>query len=100
MHPLTCYAGQISLCHAKIEKISKKFFVMINKDGGGGQFLDFMGGTSCYEGGHRAHGGSPPVPSLGKTLYHYQTVASVRSLKYSLGCSTTGTDNIFTTYCY
>ena len=35
---------------------------MINKDGGGGQFLDFMGGHSCYEGGHRAHGGIPPVP--------------------------------------
>ena len=32
---------------------------MINKDGGG-KFLDFMGGHSCYEGGHRAHvGGSP-----------------------------------------
>ena len=35
---------------------------------GGGQFLDFMGGHSCYEGdielmgGHRAHGGIPPVP--------------------------------------
>ena len=34
---------------------------MINKDGGGGQFLNFLGGHSCYEGGHRAHGG-PPVP--------------------------------------
>ena len=54
--PLTCYAGQISLCHAKTEKIFKKFFVMINKDGGGGQFLDFMGG-------HRTHGG-PPVPPI------------------------------------
>ena len=59
MHPLTCYAGQISLCHGKIEKISEKNFVMIDKDGGRGQFLDFMGGHSCYEGGHRAHGGSP-----------------------------------------
>ena len=57
------------LCHAKIEKISEKIFVMINKDGGGGQFLDFMGGHSCYEGGHRAHGGPPsPPPQLGKTL--------------------------------
>ena len=27
-----------------------------------------MGGHSCYEGGHRAHGGIPPVPPLGKTL--------------------------------
>ena len=59
MHPLTCYAGQISLCHAKIEKISEKFFVMINKDGGRGQFLDFMGGHSCYEGGIELMGGTP-----------------------------------------
>ena len=36
---------------------------MINKDGGGGQFLDFMGGHSCYEGGHRAHGGSLSPPT-------------------------------------
>ena len=33
--------------------------------GGGGQFLDFMG-HSCYEGGHRAHGGSPQSPHQGK----------------------------------
>ena len=51
MHPLICYACQISLCHAKIEKYLKIFLVMINKDGGGGgQFLDFMGRHSCYEG--------------------------------------------------
>ena len=24
-----------------------------------GEFLNFMGGHSCYEGGHRAHGGPP-----------------------------------------
>ena len=34
---------------------------MIDKDGGG-KFLDFMEGT------HRAHGGSPQSPPLGKTL--------------------------------
>ena len=39
----------MSVCHAKIEKISEKFFVMINKDGGGGIF-GFNGGHSCYEG--------------------------------------------------
>ena len=33
---------------------------MINKDGGGGQFLDFMGGHSCHEGGHRLMGGENP----------------------------------------
>ena len=31
---------------------------MINKDGGG-TILGFYGGPSCYEGGHRAHGGPP-----------------------------------------
>ena len=62
MHPLTCYAGQISLCHAKIEKISKKNFVMINKDGGG-QFLDFMGGdTAVMRGDIELMGGSPQSP--------------------------------------
>ena len=40
---------------------------MINKDGGGA-ILRFYGGRhSCYERGHRAHGGSPSPP-LGKTL--------------------------------
>ena len=34
MHPQTCCAYQISLCHTKIEKIFSKIFVMINKDGG------------------------------------------------------------------
>ena len=47
---LNCYACQISLCHAKIEKNIQNFFVMINKDGGG-QFLDFVGETQLYEGG-------------------------------------------------
>ena len=34
---------------------------MINKDGGGGTIFRFYGGGrhSCYEGGHRAHGGKP-----------------------------------------
>ena len=58
MHPLICYAGQISLCHAKIEKISKKLFVMINKDGVG-QFLDFMGGTAVMRGDIELMGGPP-----------------------------------------
>ena len=40
---------------------------MINKDGGGGQFLDFMGGHSCYEGDIELMG-APPVPPLGKAL--------------------------------
>ena len=64
MHPLTCYAGQISLCHAKIEKISEKIFVTIDKDGGGDNFWILWGGHSCYEGEHRAHGGSPTRGTL------------------------------------
>ena len=61
MHPLTCYAGQISLCHAKIEKISKKKCCHDQQRWGGEQFLDFMGGHSCYDEGHRAHGGPSPT---------------------------------------
>ena len=67
MHPLTCYAGQISLCHAKIEKISEKFFVVINKDGGD-NFWILLGGHSCYEGGIEIMGVPQPPPPLGKTL--------------------------------
>ena len=83
MHPLTCYAGQISLCHAKIEKISKKFFVMINKDGGGGthemghKCLDFMG-HSCYEGDIELMG----APT-GETLMGLMPEDSEISLKVS-----------------
>ena len=52
---------------------------MINKDGRG-QFLDFVGGHSCYEGEHRAHGGSPSPP-LEKTLYGDQALSSSLVLK-------------------
>ena len=73
MHPLTCYAGQISLCHAKIEKIPKTNFVMINKDGGGADnFWILWGGHSCYEGGIELMGGCPQSPPLGKTLVHHR----------------------------
>ena len=57
MHPQTCYAGQISLCHAKIENIPKTFFAMINKD---------WGDTAVMRGGIE-HMGGPPSPPLGKT---------------------------------
>ena len=58
MHPLTCYAGQISLCHAKIEKISKTECCH-DQQRWGGTIFGFYGGHSCYEEGHRAHGGPP-----------------------------------------
>ena len=42
----------------KLKNIEKNF-VMIHKDGGGrGQFFDFMGGHSCYEGDIELMGGS------------------------------------------
>ena len=66
MYPLTCYAGQISLCHAKIEKISKKIFVMINKDGGGGTIFGFYKGDTAVMRGDIELMGVPPVPLLGK----------------------------------
>ena len=46
----------------RLKKISKKIFVMINKDGARDNFKILWWGHSCYEGGHRAHGGIPPVP--------------------------------------
>ena len=35
---------------------------------GGGQFFDFMGGHSCYEGDIELMGVPPVPPPLGKTL--------------------------------
>ena len=34
----------------RLKKYLKKNFVRINKDGGWGQFLDFMGGTAIMRG--------------------------------------------------
>ena len=51
--------------------MSTKIFVMINKDGGGGAIFRFYGGHSCYEGGHRAHGGSVP-PTRENPVLSYQ----------------------------
>ena len=59
MHPQTCYAGQISLCHAKIKKISEKIFVMINKDGGGDNFSILWGDTAVMRGDTELIGGPP-----------------------------------------
>ena len=60
--------AKLAIVMQRLKKYLKSFFVMINKEGEG-QFLDFMRGYSCYQGGHRAHG-SPhsPLPPLGKTL--------------------------------
>ena len=52
----------------------KIFFVMTNKDGGGGQFLDFMGGHSCYEGDIELMG----VPPLGKPCPEWQCLEEVQ----------------------
>ena len=46
---------------------------MINKDGG--TIFGFYGrGHSCYEGGHRAHGGSPTPPPPTHTHTHTHTL--------------------------
>ena len=62
---------KLAFAMQKLKKISEKIFVMINKVGGGGKFLDSMGGHSCYEGGHRVHGGPPtrenPAPLFSET---------------------------------
>ena len=41
---------------------------MINKDGGTTIFQFYGGDTAVMRGGHRAHGGIPQSPPLGKTL--------------------------------
>ena len=43
---------------------------MINKDGGGGQFLDFVGRHSCYEGDIELIGGSPSHPTRENPATH------------------------------
>ena len=66
----------MSLCHAKIEKISEKFFVMINKDEGG-KFLDLMGGHSCYEGDIEFMGDPPTRETLpGMAVFRRSAVVS------------------------
>ena len=44
---------------------------MISKDGRGGQFLDFMGGHSCYEGDIELMGFTSP-PTREKPGYYLQ----------------------------
>ena len=51
----------------RLKKISEKFFVMINKDGGGGTIFLFYGGHSCYEGDIELMG-VPPVPPTKENL--------------------------------
>ena len=55
---------------------------------GGGQLLDFMGGSG-YEGGHRAHGRG--VPPLGKTL---KCVLTVKFFPFSNDCSVLRSANV------
>ena len=84
MHPLTCYAGQISLCHAKIEKISKKnFFVMIDKDGRGTIF-GFYGGTAVMRGDIELMGVPPTRENPGTSYVITQTDSNCTKFKNSL----------------
>ena len=67
MHPLTCYAGQISLCHARIEKISLKNFCH-DRQRWGGNFWILWGDTAVMRGDIELIEGVAPSPPLGKTL--------------------------------
>ena len=49
---------------------------------GGGQFLDFVGGTTVVRAGHIAHGG-PPSPPLGKTLAVSSALRTIKELLFS-----------------
>ena len=59
------------------KKHLKNFFVMINKDGGGGQCLDFMGDTAVMKGDKELMG-VPPVPLLGKPCPEWQFLEEVQ----------------------
>ena len=45
-----------------LKKYLKKFCHDQQRWGGGDNFKILWGGHSCYEGGHKAHGGDPPGP--------------------------------------
>ena len=47
-----------------------KIFCHDQQRWGGRQFLDFMGGHSCYEGEHRFHGGPPTRENPGSFWFY------------------------------
>ena len=49
---------KLAFAMQRLKKYLTKNVVMINKDGEGNNFW-ILWGHSCYEEGHRAHGGSP-----------------------------------------
>ena len=68
---------KLAFAMQRLKKYPKKFFVMINKDwGGGGQFLDFMGGHSCYEGTKSSWGVPPTGENPGQTHKIYVSLHS------------------------
>ena len=48
---------KLAFAMQRLKKYLKKNVVMINKDGEGNDFWILWGGHSCYDEGHRAHGG-------------------------------------------
>ena len=52
---------KLAFAMQRLKKYLKKNVVMINKDGEGNNFWILWGGHSCYDEGHRAHGGPPPT---------------------------------------
>ena len=56
--------------------------------GGGDNFLILWGGPSCYEGGHRAHGGPPSPPTRENPgLWHILTCVTCFGVMLSIGLS-------------
>ena len=53
----------------RLKKYLKKF-CHDQQRWGGGTIKILWEGHSCYEGGHKAHGGSPQSPPPGKTLVY------------------------------
>ena len=55
--------AKLAFVMQKLKNIQKIFCHDQQRWGRGGQFLDFMGGHSCYEGEHRAQWGPPSPPT-------------------------------------
>ena len=67
MHLLNCYVGQISLYHAKIEKMSKKF--CHDRQRWGGNFWILWGDTAVMRGDRELMGVPPSHPTRETLTY-------------------------------
>ena len=76
----------------RFKKISKKFFVMINKDGGTTIFQFYGGDTAVMKGDIELMGESPQSPPLGKTLGY--GVEDAKRMSNKLNNASWGYDNL------